>query len=375
MGAASLLALLLVLAPLPATADPIDEIARVLGSQQIDPPPQEVVAGLTPAELESFLLRRDPYARYLSSAEYERFRAGIRRAVGVGVRLSRHRGAWRILPIPGGPAWQAGLRSGARLLRVNGRAVRGRSREWLATELAGRQGSRVLLVVDSDREGQTALSVTRQPFRPPSVSRVVEDGVTLLRLWDFRRRETLGELRRGLVRLQRDGDPPIVDLRHASGGDLFEALDCTSLFLPAGVSVAMIEDNRGRRREFTSLPGVLLPNRRVLLLVGRGTASAAESFALALQHHGAAALVGGPTYGKCLTQTLAPLSNGGAIRFSNGRLLGPDGLPCDGSGLTPDVAMPDGGDHGVKELVAAALRHMGWQSKSGRMDASERVSD
>lgn len=257
------------------TAVPVDEIAQVLARRQIDPPAAEVVSGLTWAEFEPIVLRRDPYARYLGPADYAGFRAGVGSRIGVGLHLSEAGAGWLVHPIPDGPAWRAGLRADARLLSVDGDGVNGHGRDWLTERLNGPEGDEVLLVVDTEHAGQQAIRVRRQPFTPPSVSYVEEDGLAYIRLWDFRRRETLAALRRGIERLSSSNAPLIIDLRHASGGDLFEALDSTSLFLSAGLSLAMIEDNRGERREFHSLSG-RITQRSVLLLVGPGTASAAS---------------------------------------------------------------------------------------------------
>ncbi len=339
-----------------AAVMPVQEIAQVLARRQIDPPPMEVLSALSGAELQTYLSRRDPYARYLDPEDYRRFQVGQGERVGVGVHLSEHGGHWLIQPIPEGPAWQAGLRGDARLLSVDGQGVNGRDGDWLVDRIKGAEHSSLLLVVEI-RGDKQAVRVRRQAFHSPALSYQEQDGLAFIRLWDFRRRETMSGLRRALGRLPGGTGPVIIDLRRASGGDLFEALDSTSLFLPEGLSLAAIEDNRGGRREFHSLAG-RITDRPLLLLVGSGTASAAESFALALRRHGAALLVGGRTHGKCLTQTLAPLSNGGAIRFSNGRLWGPDGAPCDSRGMVPDVPVADADSRTVEALVDAGRHHL-----------------
>ena len=61
-------------------------------------------------------------------------------------------------------------------------------------------------------------------------------------------------------------------------------------------------------------------------------------------------MLGEPSYGKCLTQTLVPLGDGGAVRFSNGRLWGPAGIPCREQGLEPDLPVA-----GVESKAARAL--------------------
>ncbi len=341
------------LLPLLAAAAPQEraaEIADILSQHQLDPLPHQEMLAADAAELQSLLRSRDPYARLLSPEQYAAFRAGDIGGVGIGMQLSGADGRWFLVPIPGGPAWEAGIHVRAELLSIEGRSVRGQPLDWVAERLRGPVGSSVLLVLETGSSQLLARRVPRQAFAPPAVSYREEEGLALLTIWDFRTRDTQHDLRRGLERALAAGKRPLIDLRQATGGDLYEALDCTGLFLPPGAPVAGIETPGGQRRELNAPDGPRLLREPVLLLIGPGTASAAESFALALQTNGAARLLGEPSYGKCLTQTLAPLGDGSAVRFSNGRLWGPAGIPCREQGLEPDLPVA-----GVEAKSARAL--------------------
>lgn len=345
-----LLVALLPLAAVAAGSSILNEIARILAERSLDPPPAQEVLDQDLADIDRYLALRDPYARYLDPEENASFRSGGA-AVGIGVQLSEVQGRYFLMPIPGGPAWNEGLLRRAQLLSVEGRSVQGQSMQWVAQQLKGQAGSSVLMVVEAPDARLQALRVSRESFRAPSVSYLEEDGIPVLRIWDFRARETLADLRRGLARILSYAERPVIDLRFATGGDLYEALDCTALFLPDGSPVAVVEEARGNRRELLSPSGLRIVDQPIALVIGPGTASAAESFALALQYHGAARLVGEPSYGKCLTQTLAPLSNGGALLFSNGRLFGPGGIACNSDGLVPDQRVSDAEARSLGELL------------------------
>jgi len=346
-----LLAALLPLATVAAgDSGVLNEIARVLTQRALDPPPAEEILAQDLGGIDQYLAKRDPYARYLDPERNARFGSGAG-GVGIGVQLSEARGRYFLVPIPGGPAWNQGLLGRAELLSVEGRSVRGQGMAWVAQQLKGQAGSSVMVVLETPGGQLKALQVPRRSFSAPSVSYLEEDGIPVLRIWDFRTRETVAALRRGLLRILSYGERPVIDLRFATGGDLYEALDCTALFLPDGTPVAVVEGPGGRRRELLSPSGLRTVERPITLLVGHGTASAAESFALALQYHGVARLVGEPSYGKCLTQTLVPLSNGGALLFSNGRLFGPGGTPCRSNGLLPDQRISDAEARTLGELL------------------------
>ncbi len=333
-----------------AAQERVVEIADILSQRQLDPLPRQEMLTVDAADLEPLLRSRDPYARLLSPEQYAAFRAGGSPAVGIGMQLSGDDGRWFLVPIPGGPAWEAGIQVRAELLSIEGRSVRGQSLDWVAQRLRGPADSSVLLVLETASSQLLARRVPRQAFAPPAVSYREDEGLALLTIWDFRTRDTQRDLRNGLQRALDAGKRPLIDLRQATGGDLYEALDCTGLFLPPGSPVAGIEDPGGQRRELSAPDGPRLLQEPVLVLIGPGTASAAEAFALALQANGAARLLGEPSYGKCLTQTLVPLGDGGAVRFSNGRLWGPAGIPCREQGLEPDLPVA-----GVESKAARAL--------------------
>jgi carboxyl-terminal processing protease len=129
----------------------------------------------------------------------------------------------------------------------------------------------------------------------------------------------------------------VIDLRDNPGGDLAAALELADDFLPLGAELVRIADGDGdvvahaaRHTQTHAFP--------LLLLVDRGTASAAELFAGSLQANGRARLVGERTHGKSSVQKLVVPIEGGALRYETVALFefpGGVGLPQDG--LRPDV--------------------------------------
>ena len=95
----------------------------------------------------------------------------------------------------------------------------------------------------------------------------------------------------------------------------------------------------------------------VVLLIGPDTASAAEVFAAALHSNDRGRLIGRPTYGKCTTQTEVTLSDGSVLRFTNGRILAPEGRQCHAQGLRPDVLVPENTLHDLQFLLEQTNVH------------------
>ena len=153
----------------------------------------------------------------------------------------------------------------------------------------------------------------------------------------------------------------ILDLRENGGGLISQAIDITSLFLHHGTIMSAVE--RGQPRRVYSAHGdAIAPRIPMAVLVDRGTASAAEIVAAALQEHGRATIVGTRTYGKGVFQLTLPLSNDGALDITigqfftpNGHNLGGGGDPAE-AGIAPNVIA--GGEPGAPadEALTAAER-------------------
>jgi len=152
--------------------------------------------------------------------------------------------------------------------------------------------------------------------------------------------------------------PFVLDLRDATGGDLYEALDTASMFLAPATLLGTMVDRAGNRRKFVS-PAGEKKTMPLVLIIGPDTASAAEIFAGALQQNNRAVLVGEQSYGKCSSQTDVHLSDGSVLRFTNSEVLLPDGSSCSGQGLTPDHEIPGTAFLSLPELVSRACAALG----------------
>jgi carboxyl-terminal processing protease len=138
----------------------------------------------------------------------------------------------------------------------------------------------------------------------------------------------------------------ILDLRNNPGGLLDEAVYTSSLFVQKGVIVSTAGRTRPRH-VYNATGGAIPTNVPIVVLVDRGSASAAEIVTGALQDHHRATVVGTHTFGKGVFQEVLTLSNGGALKITvgeyftpNGHNLGGGGVK-EGSGLAPDIQAQD----------------------------------
>jgi len=326
--------------PNPADNVPVSAIADIITRHHYRHPDASHVAGMTIGELNTFLKTLDPYSEYLTpdrmkKRDLSRGRVGI----GAGIHIVGHGDEAICIPLPDGPAYRAGLKSPRYLAGINGAAI---SIEKMLADGMPRipPGKPVELLVRDDPAAEPrTVRVLSGAFRKPSAARIIEDGVDLIRIYRFVSGETLTEMSDLFSEPESRGGAIIIDLRYCPGGSLTEAVDMAGIFLSEGTALATLEDSRGVTERFFASAVAAAAGRDLCLLVGRYTASSAEVFAMILQDHARAVLVGERTRGKCLVQRMIDLEGGAGLHLSVSQAFGKSRRTCQGSGLAPDRAV------------------------------------
>ena len=288
----------------------------------------------------------DPHSEYLDANEYRDIRISTTGSyTGVGIEVAEIDNTIRVIsPIAGSPAARSGIRSGDELVAVDGLAIEGRRMQDAMGRLRGQAGSKVSLSVLRDgaviehelqRQIIRVASVHREFLNPSygyvRVNQFSDSTAHELTLAVDELQEAHGGMLQGLV----------LDLRNNPGGVLDSAVDVSDLFLDSGVIVTA--DGRSMESRFTRSAhrGDILDGASMTVLVNGGSASAAEIVASALQDHNRATIIGTPTFGKGLVQTVVPLSKGRAIKLTTSRYYTPSGDSIHGVGITPDVLVEE----------------------------------
>lgn len=281
----------------------------------------------------------DPYNEYIPPGQVSQYTASLGdEYIGVGVVLTIIEGQVVVSSvIPNSPAARQGLRAGSILLAVDDRPLKGLSLEEVAGLLRGESGSSVELTVSLPGSGvQKKFLLVREQIRPAILNkRILAGQIGYLELKAFPK-WVPQEVAAALEFLEAQGCRGLIlDLRNNPGGYLESALEIASLFLIEGKPVVQVV---GRDRQVKVIhsrgPGQDLP---LVVLVDRGTASAAEILAGALQANQAAILLGTTTFGKGVIQTVFPLKNGGALKLTTDYYYTPAGRAIQGAGLKPDI--------------------------------------
>ena len=272
----------------------------------------------------------DPNSSFLKASDWENVRIRTQGEYGgVGLEVLDQDGYVTIVaPIPGTPGARAGLRPGDRIVEVDGASVEGWVTDQAVGVLRGKPGTSVRMGVRRPGvEPVIPFEVTRAVIQVPSVpfATLLEDGVGYVPLNIFNGTTTT-EVRAAVDSLVAVGMTSlIVDLRNNRGGLLDEGVGLTDLFLDPGLDIVKIRGRASPPEKYTAQAVQEYPGLPVVVLIGQGSASAAEIMAGALQDHDRALLIGATTFGKGSVQSLFPLSGGNVLKLTTARWFTPAG--------------------------------------------------
>ena len=289
----------------------------------------------------------DKYSRYISGDLFQEFDETISQKFGgMGLYIERHEQENRLVilaVIPGTPADEAGLKSGDRVLEIDGQVTNDLSRSKGRELMRGEVGDSATLQIERDGE-LLMIEVSRRIIGVESVvgDYRKQDGswifrlesnprVGYMRLRQFGER-TSAEVEAAVAQINGKVDSVIIDLRHNSGGLLTSAISICDMFLAPGKEIVSTQGrDRIRHSQHTSTDRMLLSeNIPIVVLINRYSASASEIVAGCLQDHKRAALIGEQTWGKGTVQNIIPVRpNVSVMKLTTASYWRPSGKPID----------------------------------------------
>ncbi len=321
--------------------DAKDEVAKLAqrAADQLGIPPSAVILEFACGAAGAL----DTYSAFLTGSQLEDLFSQIEgNFVGLGIELKADNQSLLIVnAIPGSPAHRGGIRSGDRIVSVDGQSTREISTEKAADMLKGESGTRVALKVVSPTGQTREIELLRERVDVPSIEGakilVSRFGIAYLRLTSFQK-TTSRDLDAALWRLHREGMRSlIIDVRGNPGGLLTASVDAADKFVNSGSIVS----TRGRsQRENYDYQAHTVGTWRVplVVLIDRDTASASEIFAGAIGDHRRGAVIGEQSFGKGSVQGIFPLQKSKAgIRLTTAKFYSPSGQAISKRGVTPSI--------------------------------------
>ena len=281
----------------------------------------------------------DPHTEYLTPAEFEALEERTEgKYSGIGLTVGPADNGLVVTSAFDGPAFEAGIRKGDVILRIDGEPAGRMPFERSLALIKGEKGTIVHLTVRRPHAGTIEFQVVRREIDVPAVEarllRVDKRKLAYIRVFSFP--DGTGEhLARVTSRLvDRGARGAVIDLRDNPGGLLAQAVATVSVYLKRG-TVCTTDGVHQEPRTYSVSGTSTHPDLPLVVLVNGGSASAAEIVSAALAENGRATLVGDRTFGKASVQSIEPLATGGALKLTTAKYLTPNGVDISEHALRP----------------------------------------
>ncbi|QGQ93552.1 PDZ domain-containing protein [Paenibacillus psychroresistens] len=287
----------------------------------------------------------DPFSTYMTPDEAKQFQDNVDALFeGIGAELLMIDNKITIDSlIKGSPAEKVGLRKNDIIVSVNGEKLEGLTLYEAVAKIRGAKGTQAeLSIIRAGSIDPIDIIVVRDEIETQTVqSEMVTKEIGKIEIRQFSARST-DEFKANLLGLEKQGMKSlIIDVRDDPGGLLFKVLEIVEPFIDKGKTIVQVEDRNGKRQADVS--NIKEPVRKypIVVLINKGSASAAEILAAALQQSAGSKLIGETTYGKGTVQEpfLDEMVDGSNIKLTINKWLTPNGSWIHQKGITPDIAV------------------------------------
>lgn len=306
------------------------EALSLIKTEYVDPTETEA---LVDDAIGHMLTKLDPHSAYIPAKEREQANEDLRgNFEGIGIEFNIFQDTLVVVAaLSGGPSESVGLRTGDRIIKVDGENIAGiglRNSD-VVKKLKGPKGTKVNIEV-LRRSGGSPISFTiirdKIPQYSVDAAYLIAPQTGYIKLSRFSQ-TTFTEFQQALNKLKKDGMVKLIlDLQGNPGGYMNQAIDLADVFLPAGKKVVFTKgkDSRYNSNALSTQQGEF-ESGDLIVLINEGSASASEIVAGALQDNDRALIVGRRSYGKGLVQSPFDLSDGSELRLTISRYYTPSG--------------------------------------------------
>ncbi len=307
------------------------------------------VRDLIHGAIDGMLDSLDPHSVFIPSEDYQQMREDISgKFGGLGIHISIRKGKLTVIsPIRDTPAWEAGLKAGDWIMKVEGEPTSEMDINEAVQMMRGPVGEPVTITVMREGlEEPKDYTITREVIKIPSVSEAkrMKDDIGYINLSTFNE-NTKKEVNEALQELNGKEAAAglkglILDLRNNPGGPLTQAVRVADMFIAEGMIVSVKGRNEVHPPEYAKKDGTI-EDVPMVALVNQASASASEIVAGALQDHGRAVILGKTTFGKGSVQQLRTLKDGSGLKLTTAYYYTPSGRSIQEEGIHPDIEVEE----------------------------------
>jgi len=283
----------------------------------------------------------DPHSSLLSPDDFKELQIDTQgEFTGIGVSITMKDGFVTVIsPIEGTPAYEAGIKAGDRIIKVNGKAT-GDLREAVKM-IRGPKGTEVVVTIAREEAKKPIdFKLVRDIIPVESVKAIVlKPGYGYIWITNFRD-NTTDDLVSELEKLESAKIPLkglILDLRDNPGGLLNQAIEVSDLFVEKGTILSIKGRKEKNTQIYNATPNKVKRNYPIVLLINGGSASASEIVAGALQDQKRALILGTTSFGKGSVQSVEKLRDGYGLKLTIARYYTPSGRSIQAKGIQPDI--------------------------------------
>ncbi|WP_297392115.1 S41 family peptidase [uncultured Peptoniphilus sp.] len=287
----------------------------------------------------------DPYSQYLTAEEMTKLSettTGKFQGIGVIISPDEDGTVTVISPIKGSPADRAGVESGDKILKINGKDFSAEKINEASKEMRGEKGTTVKILLLKKKNLKTEeVEIKREEIKIDSIlkNKIGDLGYIGITMFD---EETGKDFVKALNELTSEGVKGIIlDMRGNPGGVVDAAVEIGDAILPKSTFVTL-KDNKGEIVQDYKLDDKY-NDIKMVVLVNEGSASASEILSGAIRDLGRAKIIGKKTYGKGVVQNVMSLPGGDGLKLTTSEYFTPSGKSINKKGIVPDIEvdLPD----------------------------------
>lgn len=316
---------------------------------------------------------KDPYSVLLKDDNYRALQETTSGNYGgLGIQIDVRDGWITVVaPLPDTPAERAGIQTGDQIIEVDSVSTKGWTSERAVKALRGDEGTKIRIQIQrTGIPSPIVYTLTRARIHVRSVppGTLFDNGVGYISLNPVSE-TSAPELSAEVAAMQEKGmKAMILDLRGNPGGLLDQGVKVADLFLDPGQEIVATRGRaRGSSKIFSDEARQRWPSLPIVTLVNDGSASAAEIIAGALQDHDRSVLVGVPTFGKGLVQTLFPIADDVALKLTTARWYTPSGRTIQRTAKDEQDQARQAADDAMGKASVDSVQHPVFHTDKGRV--------